>query len=107
MEPDEDLYNENVDSLLLGIENSEQQEVTRREHSISISTLYLYYSARGYSNYIWQYVSSIIITLFMALITILLFMIDWDTVTSCHGDVCENIFKPLTFGVNVKTFFIV
>lgn len=104
---EDDLYNQNVDSLLLGIEHSEQQEINRREHSISISTLYLYYSARGYANYIWQYVSSIIITLFMTLITILLFMIDWDIIISCHNDSCENIFRPLEFGLDIRTFFIV
>ena len=69
--------------------------------------LYNYYVAHGHANYILQYISHILIALFMTGITIVLFFLDWSVILYRVGEYCNNIFSTIDFSFNISMLFMI
>lgn len=91
-----------LDNLITEIES----ESILENKNISITMLYNYYMSKGYINYVCQYVSSIVINIFMTLLTIFLFYLDFGKILSCVGENCVNILSPIELGFNVSSLFL-
>jgi large-conductance mechanosensitive channel len=91
-----------LDNLITEIES----ESILENKNISITMLYNYYMSKGYVNYVCQYVSSIVINIFMTLLTIFLFYLDFGKILSCVGENCVNILSSIELGFNVSSLFL-
>lgn len=91
-----------LDNLITEIESQSILE----NKNISITMLYNYYMSKGYVNYVCQYVSSIVVNIFMTLLTIFLFYLDFGNIVSCVGENCVNILSSVELGFNVSSLFL-
>lgn len=91
-----------LDNLITEIESQSILE----NKNISITMLYNYYMSKGYVNYVCQYVSSIVVNIFMTLLTIFLFYLDFGKILSCVGENCVNILSSVELGFNVSSLFL-
>lgn len=87
-----------LDSLFDELQTSDKNDIPKE-------MLYNYYVAHGYTNYICQYISNVLIGLFMTGVTIILFLLNWEVIISCNGEMCNNIFTSIDFGLNISAFF--
>lgn len=91
-----------LDNLITEIESQSILE----NKNISITMLYNYYMSKGYVNYVCQYVSSIVVNIFMTLLTIFLFYLDFGKILSCVGENCVNILSSVELGFNISSLFL-